>query len=95
MSEEKDYMDGHHRCGYGKLRRHCENAKDSLDFGNGRFVRKLLEEAEMNLAERLLKRNVSELTEQMVTTIEAQDVPAVPIKEEPVQKIPLGFAVSA
>ena len=75
------------------LRQHCESAKGSLDFGNGRFVRKLLEEAEMNLAERLLKLNVSELTEPMVTTIEEEDIPDVPSQEKAKQKIPLGFTV--
>lgn len=78
-----------------KLRKHYESEKDSPDFGNGRFVRKLLEEAEMNLAERLLKLEKSELCEQIITTIEEEDIPAVAIKEKPKQKITLGFAVPA
>lgn len=44
-------------------------------FGNGRFVRRVLEEAEMNLAERLLSMDESELTAELITSIEEQDVP--------------------
>ncbi|MDE7282322.1 MAG: stage V sporulation protein K, partial [Lachnospiraceae bacterium] len=35
-----------------KLKNIYESVKESSDFGNGRFVRKMLEAAEMNLAER-------------------------------------------
>lgn len=33
-----------------KLRRNYEGVHGSRDYGNGRFVRKMLEEAEMNLS---------------------------------------------
>lgn len=45
------------------------------DFGNGRYVRKLLEEAEMNIAERVYKLKKSDITTEMITTIEECDVP--------------------
>ena len=76
-----------------KLRECYANVSNSADFGNGRFARKLLEEAEMNLAERLLKRNVSELTKRIVTTIEEEDIPDVPSQGKAKQQIPLGFSV--
>ncbi|NBI91060.1 hypothetical protein D3Z45_10900 [Lachnospiraceae bacterium] len=36
-----------------KLKNVYESVRGDKDFGNGRFVRKILEEAEMNLAERV------------------------------------------
>lgn len=78
-----------------KLCQHYTTISNSADFGNGRFVRKLLEEAEMNLAERLFGLNVSEFTERIVTTIEVADIPDVPSQEKVKQKIPLGFAISS
>lgn len=78
-----------------KLRRRYESVNHTADFGNGRFVRKLLEEAEMNLAERILNLDTSELTERMITTIEEADIPDTTIAEKPKSKIPLGFAVPA
>lgn len=58
-----------------KLRKNYESARESSDYGNGRFVRKMLEEAEMNLAERVSQFGESEITTQLVTTIEECDIP--------------------
>ena len=74
----------------GEMRKHYENVKGSIDFGNGRFVRKLLEEAEMNLAERILQVSESELTEQLITTIERSDIPKVQEKKTE-KRNPIGF----
>lgn len=76
-----------------KLRKHYEMVKSNHqnDHGNGRFVRKLLEEAEMNLAERLLPLKEADITRQMMTTIEEDDIPEV--VEEKGQKPQIGFAV--
>lgn len=63
-----------------KLRKLYEDVKGSNDFGNGRFVRKTLEEAEMNLAERLLKLDESNITDELLTTIEVEDIPEAKIK---------------
>lgn len=72
------------------LQKHYENAKGSEDFGNGRFARKLLEEAEMNLAERLLQFDESEITEELLTTIEECDIPKM--QEKKIEKRnPIGF----
>ena len=54
-----------------------ENARKDPGFGNGRFVRKLLEEAEMNLAERLFELGERELTEELISTVEEQDIPDI------------------
>ena len=58
-----------------KIRENVEAARKNNDFGNGRYVRKLLEEAEMNIAERVYKLKKSDITTEMITTIEVCDVP--------------------
>jgi SpoVK/Ycf46/Vps4 family AAA+-type ATPase len=63
-----------------KLKSIYENVKGTDDFGNGRFVRKTLEEAEMNLAERLLKLDESEITEELLTMLESEDIPDTEMK---------------
>lgn len=74
-----------------KLQAHFEHAEDSPDYGNGRFVRKLLEEAEMNLAERLLPMKESEITTALLSTIEACDIPEVDTAKNN-RLIRIGFA---
>ena len=61
-----------------KLSRIFDTISKDDDYGNGRFVRKLLEEAEMNLALRLEKYKSSEITTRILTTIEEEDIPAIP-----------------
>ena len=69
-----------------KLRENYETAQKQDGYGNGRYVRKMLEEAEMNLAERLTESfesgSESELTEEMITTIDACDIPQVQIVDK-------------
>ena len=60
-----------------KLRVIYDSVRTSDDYGNGRFVRKVLEEAEMNLAERIMTVDESEITTELITTIDACDVPEV------------------
>lgn len=60
-----------------KLRVIYDSARTSDDYGNGRFVRKVLEEAEMNLAERIMTVDEAEITTELITTIDACDVPEV------------------
>ena len=59
--------------------------------GNGRFVRRMLEEAEMNLAERLMKLKESEITKELISTIEVCDIPDLSTRKRP-EKRKLGFA---
>ena len=65
------------KAGMEKLRKNYESARTSHDYGNGRYVRKILEEAEMNLAERVSQLCDAELTVQLITTIEESDIPEV------------------
>ncbi len=57
-----------------KLRGIYEKARKDKSFGNGRFVRKMIEDAEMNLAERMLKLDNTKLTSEMISTIEEEDI---------------------
>lgn len=76
-----------------KLKNIYENISGDKDFGNGRFVRKMLEEAEMNLAERVAQLDESEITPKLITTIEERDIPE-PDTKKPHKKKPIGFCVA-
>lgn len=77
-----------------KLKHNYEYARKNTDFGNGRYVRKILEEAEMNLAERIFSLGKVEITTEMMARIVEQDIPeATP--QEVSKKIKIGFAVNA
>ena len=58
-----------------KLLENYELARKNKDYGNGRYVRKIIEEAEMNLAQRLMGLDESELTEEVITTLDVHDIP--------------------
>ena len=73
-----------------KLKNIYETAREDSSFGNGRFVRKMLEEAEMNLAVRVSQLDESMITTKLITTIEEQDIPDPDVKE-PYKKKPIGF----
>ena len=73
-----------------KLRADFDAARVNSDYGNGRYVRKLLEEAEMNLANRVILLPESEITPEVITTIEECDVPD--FKPEAGAKRRIGFA---
>lgn len=74
-----------------KLRENYENIRESNDYGNGRYVRKILEEAEMNLAERILKLDESEITKELISTIDEGDIPKLCAKKLPAKR-KIGFA---
>lgn len=76
-----------------KLKKIYEGARENSNFGNGRFVRKMLEEAEMNLAERVAQLKESEITEKLLTTIEEEDIPEAEEKKEKGKK-QMGFFVA-
>lgn len=73
-----------------KLRENFDIVREEADYGNGRFVRKTLEEAEMNLAERVLQYKESEITKELITTIEVRDIPDMATRKRAVKRI--GFA---
>ena len=75
-----------------KLRKNYESVRESSDYGNGRFVRKMIEVAEMNLAERIAQLDESEITTQMVTTIDECDIPELDSKRLHKKK-QIGFSI--
>jgi SpoVK/Ycf46/Vps4 family AAA+-type ATPase len=74
-----------------KLKANYKLAMQSNDYGNGRFVRKMLEEAEMNLAERILEMGDMEFSDELITTIEESDIEEYKPTEKK-EKISIGFA---
>lgn len=67
-----------------------ETARKQSDFGNGRYVRNVLEQAKMNQASRLLEYDFDDITTEEITTIKDVDIviPEVEIEE----KRKIGFA---
>ena len=57
-----------------KLERAFDEARTVADFGNGRYVRNIFEQAKMNQASRLLEGDIDELTTEEVVTITADDI---------------------
>ena len=51
-----------------------EEAREQSDFGNGRYVRNMLEHAKMNQAVRLLGKELDCITAEEITTITAEDI---------------------
>ena len=72
-----------------KLRSCYEDMRKSGDFGNGRFVRNMLEEAEMNLAERILQSG-EEITLDSISMIDVCDIPKMHVAEK-VETGKIGF----
>ena len=58
-----------------RLREIYDAARTQADYGNGRFVRNMLEEAEMNMAVRLLQSGSLDGDSDIVTAIEECDIP--------------------
>lgn len=73
-----------------KLHAVFENARKQSDFGNGRFVRNILEKAKMNQASRLLEYDFDTITTEQIKTIKAVDITPPPeVKKE--SKRTIGF----
>lgn len=73
-----------------RLRQTFDIVREESDYGNGRFVRRTLEEAEMNLAERILRLKESEITTELITTFEECDIPAPGSRKKTARQ--MGFA---
>ncbi len=75
-----------------KLNAIFEKAREENDFGNGRYVRNMIEKAKMAQAERLLAMDFDKIRSSDISTICAEDVemPAVAVKEPNRQ---IGFCV--
>lgn len=67
-----------------------EAAKAEGDFGNGRFVRNVIEKAKMAQAERLLGMDYDSVTHRDVTTIRTEDIEP-PVRAEEPKKQKIGF----
>lgn len=67
-----------------------EDAQKQSDFGNGRYVRNVLEQARMNQATRLLEYDFDDITTEEITTIKAIDIHIPEVQTEEKRKI--GFA---
>ncbi len=78
-----------------KLERVFENAKMKSDFGNGRYVRNVLEKAKMAQAARLLDMDYDSVDKEDITTIRAEDIedPAPAPMPEKARKS-IGFRVA-
>ncbi len=74
-----------------KLRADYQIVSNKTDYGNGRYVRKLLEEAEMNLAQRIFSMVDADVSTQVMTTIEACDIPEHTVDKILDQKTRIGF----
>ena len=74
-----------------KLKADYEKVSKKTDYGNGRYVRKLLEEAEMNLAQRIFSMVDADVSTEVMTTIEACDIPESKDDSLQGEKRPMGF----
>jgi SpoVK/Ycf46/Vps4 family AAA+-type ATPase len=74
---------------YDKLSKAFDIAKAENDFGNGRYVRNVFEQAKMNQASRLLEKDFETITTDEITTITADDI-VIPEATKP-QKRRIGF----
>ena len=75
----------------GKLAQAFDAARTQSDFGNGRYVRNLIELAKINQASRLLRMDVDAITDRDLTTIDDVDIELPTLKTEP-KKHTIGFA---
>lgn len=67
-----------------------EAARKQSDFGNGRYVRNILEQAKMNQASRLLELDFDDITTEEIKTIKAVDIVIPELKTQ--VKRTIGFA---
>ncbi len=73
-----------------RIRGIMEEALKTPDFGNGRFVRNLLDRARMAQADRLLSQDPDRITRKEVTTIRAEDIEAPKQERRTLRKIGFG-----
>lgn len=73
-----------------KLHTVFEDARKRSDFGNGRFVRNILEKAKMNQASRLLEYDFDAITTEEIKTIKAVDITLPPEVKKEVKRT-IGF----
>lgn len=75
-----------------KLSAVFEKARTDPGFGNGRYVRNIIEHSKMNLAGRVLKMNPSEITKEALQIIEECDIEVPPEQQKEMSsKRQIGF----
>jgi SpoVK/Ycf46/Vps4 family AAA+-type ATPase len=79
MKLEKEALD--------KLEGVFEAARSNTDFGNGRYVRNIFEQAKMNQASRLLEKDFDDITSDEITTITAEDIVIPEVKKGEMRRI--------
>lgn len=75
-----------------KLSRVFDEARRQPDFGNGRYVRNVLELSKMNQAARILEMDPDQISESILTSIGEQDIEIPPAKQIARERR-IGFAV--
>ena len=73
-----------------KLSALFETARQNDDFGNGRYVRNVIELSKMNQASRLIKMGPDKITEKELTVICEADIETPAVKTEPAKR-KIGF----
>ncbi len=74
-----------------KLSELFEEARQQPDFGNGRYVRNVIELSKMNQASRILSIDPDNVTDKMLITIEGSDIQIPNVKPKQ-KKRTIGFA---
>jgi len=74
-----------------KLREIFVVAKESNDFGNGRYVRNLIEKAKMALANRLIEQDINTVTDRDIVTICAEDIEVYARNKDETGRRRIGF----
>ena len=77
------------KAAFDKLEKAFDVARGDTDFGNGRYVRNLFEQAKMNQASRLLEKDFDAITADEITTITADDIVIPTVKKT--EKRRIGF----
>lgn len=62
---------------YAKLFPVFDTARKTADFGNGRYVRNLIEQARMEQANRIVQMNCEDVTEEILQTLTESDIPVL------------------
>lgn len=76
-----------------KVREISENVRSQKDFGNGRFIRNLIEDAQMSMSDRLVSMEYETVTDKDLSTITAADITVPVMLTTDVEKRrPIGFS---
>ena len=68
-----------------------DSVRSQPDFGNGRYVRNVIELSKLNQASRILSLDPADITDRVLTSIEADDI-EIPTIRSATQKRTIGFA---